>query len=119
MTPEEHKARVRRVIDEAYGKGNLDALDEVNAPDAVWHQPPGPDLKGMDAYKQMITSLRSALSDFRFTVDEFIVEGDINAMRWTIQGTRRKEVTPGHEKIRKPRPYQTNRPSMRRRSWRA
>jgi steroid delta-isomerase-like uncharacterized protein len=87
MTPEEHKAKVRQVIDEAYGKGNLDALDEVNAPDAVWHQRPGPDIKGMDAYKQMVTNLRNALSDFKFTVDEYIAEGDINAMRWTIQGT--------------------------------
>jgi steroid delta-isomerase-like uncharacterized protein len=87
MTPEEMRAKVLRACDEAYNKGNFDALDEINAADVVWHNPPGPDIEGLEAYKQMMKGLRNALSGFQFTIDQHIAEGDTGAIRWTIRGT--------------------------------
>lgn len=87
MTPEDQKAKVRSVVDEAYNKGNVNALDEIVATDVVFHRPPGPDVKGLDAYKRMVVDLLKAFSDIQFTIDEFIMEGDTDAMRYTFCGT--------------------------------
>lgn len=88
MTPEEQKARVRHTMDEVL-KGNVNALDEVVAPDFVIHSPPGPDLKGLEAYKQFHRDMRSAYPDLRFTFDDFIREGEMEAIRFTIRGTHK------------------------------
>lgn len=87
MATEDLKTKIRRAWDEAFHKGNVNALDEIVAPELVNHQPPGPDTKGLTAYKQMVTDLRKAFSDIKFTFDEIIVEGEVNATRWTFQGT--------------------------------
>ena len=84
---EERKAYARRVVDEAYNKGNLDVLDEHHVADYVYHIPPNPDIEGLEAYKQFITDLRNGYPDLQLTIDEIIVEGDIVAIRWTLQGT--------------------------------
>ncbi len=87
MSKEEQKAKVRRAIDEAFNKGNLNAMDEVVASNVVFHQPPMPDVKGLEAYKGILATLRKAFSGFQFTIDEFIGEGDTDAIRYTIRGT--------------------------------
>jgi predicted ester cyclase len=86
MTPEEHKTKVRQAWDEAW-KGNVDALDEITAPDILDHQPPLPDTRGLAAYKQTITEMRKTFSDIQFRFDEIIVEGDSEVARWALQGT--------------------------------
>jgi len=87
MSPEDQKAKVRRITDEAFNKGNMNAFDEVMAPDIVYHIPPRPDIKGAQAYKQYMGDLRKALSGFQFTIHELITDGDMDAGRWTIRGT--------------------------------
>ena len=88
MAPEDHKTKVRRVFDDAFNKGNVNAVDEVAAPDVIYHRPPGPDVRGLAAYKQMVVDMRKAFSDIQFTFDDFIMEGETaGAARWTFQGT--------------------------------
>lgn len=87
MAPEDQKTKVRRVTDEVYHKGNVNALDEIVATDFVAHQPPGPDIKGLDSYKRYATEARKAYSDLRFTINEYIGEGEVESMRYTLQGT--------------------------------
>jgi len=87
MTSEDEKTKARRVINEVFNKGNVNALDEIVAPDIVYHVPPGPDIEGLAAYKQHMSDLRKALSGFQFELHELIVDGDIDAGRWTIRGT--------------------------------
>ena len=84
---EELKASVRQLVDEAWNKGNLDALDEAYAADFVQHPPPFPDIVGLEAFKQSIANTRSVYSDIQLTIDEIIIEGDTIATRWTWQGT--------------------------------
>ena len=62
MSLEEFKARYRRALEEAYYKGNLDALDELYAPDVVIHRPPHPDIRGLGEYKQHVLTARQAYS---------------------------------------------------------
>jgi predicted ester cyclase len=87
MSTEEQKDRVRHVVDETYSKGNLDVMDEFWAADLVYHHPPLPDFKGLEATKQFVIGFRKAFSDIQFTIDDLIVEGDMGAMRWSIQAT--------------------------------
>jgi hypothetical protein len=54
MTTPEDLAALWRPTDEAWNKGNLDALDEVYSPNLVYHQPPFPDFVGLAAYKKYI-----------------------------------------------------------------
>ena len=87
MASEDEKTRVLRIIEEAFNKGNMSALDEIVSPDIVYHVPPRPDVKGLQAYKEYLADLRRALTGFRFTIHELITEGNTDAGRWTIQGT--------------------------------
>ena len=87
MSIEEQKAKVRRAVDEAWNKGNLNALDEIVASNVVIHEPPRPDVKGLEAYKQQIANIRKGFSDIKFTIDDFIGEGETDAIRFTMQST--------------------------------
>ena len=87
MPAGELKATVRRVVEGAYNKGNLDALNELYAADFVYRRPPLPDITGLQAYKQAIADVRSSFSDVELTFNEIIVEGETIATRWKFQGT--------------------------------
>jgi predicted ester cyclase len=87
MSTEEQKAKVRRAVDEAFNKGNLNAMDEIVTEGVILHRPPQPDIKGLEAYKQMIAGMRKAYPDLKFTIDELIMEGNTSALRWSFRGT--------------------------------
>jgi predicted ester cyclase len=88
MSTEELKATIRRVWDEAWNKGNPDALDELYAADYVRHRAPFPDFEGLEAYKQFVAETRISYPDCQLTLHEIIIEGDISAARWTWSGTQ-------------------------------
>ncbi len=63
---------------EAWIKGNVDALDEVENTDVVYHlTPPLPDVVGREAHKQFITAARKAFSDIRFDIKYLTGEGNL------------------------------------------
>jgi steroid delta-isomerase-like uncharacterized protein len=86
MSLEAMKGKIRWSGEQAWLKGNLDALDEVYAPDYVWHRPPFPDLVGLDGVKASMTDMRSAYSELRISDVEMVGEGDTIAYRYTWQG---------------------------------
>ena len=85
MPLEELKAKIQWAGEEAWLQGNLDALDEVYAPDYVWHRPPFPDTSGIEAVKDSIEGMRSAYSDIQIAYEEMIGEGSRIAYRYTWQ----------------------------------
>jgi steroid delta-isomerase-like uncharacterized protein len=82
MSVEEHKAFVRRYVEEPWNKGNVAALDELCAPNFHLEG-----LGGVEALKAAITDFRMSFPDLHFTVEEIIAEGDKVAYRWTARGT--------------------------------
>ncbi|HUA72181.1 MAG TPA: ester cyclase [Solirubrobacteraceae bacterium] len=89
---EQNKALARRVIDEAWNRGELTTIDEVFAPDYVEHNPrPGQGL-GIDGYKGGILMLRAAFPDLRLEVHDMIAEGERTAVRYTLHGTHEGEL---------------------------
>src|SRR4028118_1849686 len=63
VSTEENKALARRVLEEMFNKGNLDAADELLAPDYVDHDPAMPeDVHGPEGFKEYVGAYRSAFS---------------------------------------------------------
>ena len=87
---EQNKARIRRVIEEAYSRGNLAVVDEVAASDLIIHAA-SQDIRGREGAKQYVTMLRKAFPDLHFTIEDQIAEGDTVVTRWTARGTHRGE----------------------------
>jgi len=85
MSAKENKAVVRRLIEEAYNKGNMAVVDECTSADFVLHTTP--EYKGPEGVKQFVTALRTAFPDFHQTIEEMVAEGDMVAHRFTMTGT--------------------------------
>ena len=84
MSIEELKAKQRLAEQEAFNKGNVEAWDEVIAPDVIVHTPPLPDAKGLEAYKQSMLAFSQGFTDIRFKLEEIIGQGETTAVRYTI-----------------------------------
>jgi predicted ester cyclase len=85
MSLEEMEAKIRWAGEEAWLRGNLDALDEVYAADYSWHRPPLPDVSGLEAVKESMAGMRSAYSGIQIAYDEMIAEAGRIAYRYTWQ----------------------------------
>jgi steroid delta-isomerase-like uncharacterized protein len=85
---EQNKAVARQAL-EVFGSGDLDALDELIAADAVDHdsQNPNAHIHGPEGSKRTISMYRTAFPDLRMKVEDQIAEGDKVVTRWTAIGT--------------------------------
>ena len=93
MSAEQNKALARRVLEEMFNKGNLDAADELLAPDYVDHDPAMPeDVHGPEGFKQYVGAYRSAFSDLHVQIEDQVAEGDKVVTRWTGTGTHDGEL---------------------------
>ena len=83
---EKNKALVRRLL-EAHAKGELDALEELLAPDFVDHSLlPGQD-PGREGYIRSAAEQHAALSDIRYIVEYQSTDGDMVISRLTMRAT--------------------------------
>jgi steroid delta-isomerase-like uncharacterized protein len=93
MSTEENKALERRLI-EAVNQGQeaaMAAMEELFAPDYVYH---GPGVFGdMDlaALKEMTPAFYAAFPDQHLAVEDLIAEGDKVVGRYTFRGTHQGE----------------------------
>jgi predicted ester cyclase len=88
MTKKAFKAGIDRMV-EPWNTGNVDALDKFMAADCVTHWPPGPDIVGREAYKKSVSDRRSILLDLRFTIHEYILDGNWGANPWSWTATHK------------------------------
>ena len=88
--PDRNKELVRRFF-EAVERGDLDALDDLVATDAIDHTPFPNQPAGIDGVKQTLAALRRAFPDFRQEILEMVAEGDRVAVRASLRGTHRGE----------------------------
>ena len=87
QTEEEMKALTERNL-EVWNEGNLVLVDELYTPDYVRHEVDiSEDLAGADAFKELVTSVRTTYPDFNVTAEEIIVRDDRVVTRWTATGT--------------------------------
>lgn len=88
---EEHKALVRRYLDEV-NRGNLAALDDVLSPDYRYHLPGSPTPLNREQHRQFVAMFYAAVPDFSHTVEDQIAEGEMVVTRLTNRGTHRGEL---------------------------
>jgi len=88
MAIQNGKALVRRFNDEVWGKGNLDVVFDVFAPDYVRHDlRPGNPLPGPEGQKKIAADFRAAFPDLQTEIDFMVEEGEFVVSRWTAEGT--------------------------------
>jgi steroid delta-isomerase-like uncharacterized protein len=86
---EENKALARRSWE--LTEDNPDTLDEVYAPDVVWHNP-DQDIQGTEEAKQFVGMYKTAFPDMSVTIEDVVAEGDKVVTRVTLRGTHQGEV---------------------------
>ncbi|MFC9530338.1 ester cyclase [Streptomyces sp. NPDC057717] len=72
---------------EAVITGNLDALDEIVAPDSIDHDPAPGQVSGAEGYKAMFGELRAAFPDLNVEVEHLVATEDELAFAYSITGT--------------------------------
>jgi steroid delta-isomerase-like uncharacterized protein len=72
---------------EAVITGNLDALDEIVAPDSIDHDPAPGQMSGAEGYKAMFGELRAAFPDLNVEVEHLVATDDELAFAYSITGT--------------------------------
>ena len=95
MSLQENKAILHRIWEEIFNEGKLEVIDELYAPDYVYHGPGGHEVRGIEQLKQFVTRLRTSFHNLHFTIDELVAEGDKVVSVWTMRGTYKgkKQVT--------------------------
>src|SRR5215203_2576276 len=90
---EENKEKSRRLMEDGFGKGRLEIVDEVLDPDFVCYDPNSEsgEVRGADTMKQEIAWFRNAVPDLTYTVIDQVAEGNKVVTRYTASGTHQGE----------------------------
>jgi steroid delta-isomerase-like uncharacterized protein len=90
---ERNKALVRRSLDEIYTGGNVDAIEEVFAPDFVGWDPtfPGGVLRGPAGIRGNVERGHASFERWRFDVEDVVAEGDRVVTRVVMRGRSKGE----------------------------
>jgi predicted ester cyclase len=87
-TLEANKEVVRRLIEEGFNQGNLEAIDEIVSPDVVTHNPIILDApSGSDSIRGGIEMIHKAFSDIKVEIHDILAEGDRVATFLQMSGT--------------------------------
>jgi len=82
---------------------DLATLDELTAPDFVYHNPGNPEIHTHEERKQkIIIEFTKVFPDIKYEIKDVIVEGDLAAARYSISGTQRGEfmgIPPTNKRI--------------------
>jgi len=85
MTTQENKDIVRRLFDEGFNKGNVEAANEIIATDYIDHSPIPAPMPGAEGFAKRMSALRAAfVQEAIFGV--FLAEDDLVAFTWTFNG---------------------------------
>ena len=90
MSTEENKVLVQHLF-EAYNKHNLAGVEELCAPDYVFHGPAAFGDMDLAAIKQLTAAWYAAFPDQHYTVEDLIAEGDKVVCPFTCRGTHQGE----------------------------
>jgi predicted ester cyclase len=74
-------------VEEAWNRGDLDALDEFFAPDVVSHAAVPRLPRGLSGWKQAHRQMLAAVPDRQVTIEDMIAEGDRVVVRARLTGT--------------------------------
>ena len=113
MAAEENKALYRRFVGEVMNQGNLEAVEEIIAPNYINYSVPsverGPEgtnlARGPEGIKELVSSFRTAFPDMRATPEAVFADGDVVIGRGVWEGTHHGEfqgIAPTSARVRVP-----------------
>jgi predicted ester cyclase len=93
VSAQENKEKARRMLEEAFGQGKVELVDEILDPEFVCYDPNSESgaVRGAETIKQEIEWFRSAVPDLAYTVEDQVAEGDKVVSRYTATGTHQGE----------------------------
>ena len=86
MSIEANKATVRRLYDEFWNAGQLEAADALFHPDYVFDEGYGAGAPSVEAMKEAARFWHRVLPNIHFTIEDIIAEGETVVARWTARG---------------------------------
>jgi steroid delta-isomerase-like uncharacterized protein len=89
---EQNKRVARRFGEGVWGRGDLQAADELLAEDFVEHNPVPGQSPGREGHKQVLKVWRAAFPDLALTVDDLLADADRVVLRWTAHATHQGEL---------------------------
>ena len=92
MSAEENKAVSRRVVEELFNEGDLDAADELFTSDYVCYVAGFEDLHGVEGMKGFAGLYRQAFPDLKETIEEQVAEGEKGVTFFRARGTHTGET---------------------------
>lgn len=90
MTPEQVETRIRSLIEDGIGRGDLAIIDEIIAPDCIEHQ--RGNAQGVDGAKGVARILHRWMADFELHVEDIAVVGDLVWTRNRARGVNTGSV---------------------------
>jgi steroid delta-isomerase-like uncharacterized protein len=93
MSAQENKEKARRLMEEAFGQGKTEILEEVLHSEFVCYDPNSEsgEIRGADTMKGEIEYFRQAVPDLTYIVEDQVAEGDEVVTRWRASGTHQGE----------------------------
>lgn len=99
---EQNKALTRRFYEEVFNRKNMNALDDLCAPDFKDHTAMPGQAPGLNGMKEMMGVFVRAFPDMKVTIEDLIAEGDLVAARIAVDATHKGELfgtAPTNKKI--------------------
>lgn len=89
MSIEANKTLVQRYYTELMSNGDLSFVDRYFAPEFEFTNPTHTEPYRGQAFKDLVTMLRGAFPDLKFTVEHMLAQGDTVVGHWTARGTHK------------------------------
>jgi predicted ester cyclase len=86
MSAEQNITTMRRVIEEGFSKGNLEALNDCFGPGYRENQFDLAEHPNLEGFKSAIRSLRNTFPDFNLTIEDLAAQEDRVWVRMTARG---------------------------------
>src|SRR5947209_9427623 len=87
MSVEQNKVLARRYYTELMSNGDLSFVDKYMLPEFEFSNPTHVDPYRGQEFKNLVTMLRGAFPDVKFTIEHLLAEGDTVVGHWTARGT--------------------------------
>jgi steroid delta-isomerase-like uncharacterized protein len=93
VSAEENKKMARRFMEEAFGQGKPQLVDDLLDPDFVRYDPyiEAGAVRGVQTVKENIRWFRNVFPDLTCTIEDQLAEGEKVVTRWTVRGTHQGE----------------------------
>ena len=93
MSAEENKKKARRFMEEAFGQGKPELLDDLLDPDFVRYDPyiEAGAVRGVQTVKENIIWFHNVFPDLICTIEDQVAEGEKVVSRYTVRGTHQGE----------------------------